>query len=168
MLPEQSCVSAILPIPTMDQFLKWKNDRGFSTESQALLALVELFLSQEINQSPSIGSQVHRPDPAPIQTQVTHLQIAGECLESGLTELKKEIISHQPLVSAARIQELERDIAELREVIQMGRQIINDRLLALHSRIERLEGSPSLSPVNYDDLPDDEPDEILHDFLDPE
>lgn len=121
MAAEHHGVSADLPDVLMGQFLQWKQDRGYGTDSQALIALVELFFA------------------------------------------------HQPLVKESRIQKLEQEVAQLKEVIQMGRGMITDRMDLLQAQILRLEGRSQSAPVadavDFDDLPDDEPDEILTDFL---
>ena len=166
---ERCGVSADLPNVLMGQFLRWKIDRGFATDSQALIALLELFFSSPLALPPL--PQPHSPvssDLTQIQAQLTHLQAAREWLETSQTQLKQEIVSHQPLVSEARVQSLEQEVTQLKEVIQLGQSIINERLETLQTRLTRLEGTAPLPPLAEDDLlPDDEPDEILTDFLEP-
>lgn len=151
----------------MGQFLRWKRDRGFTTDAQALSALLQLFFSGDLAGASTLPTALSQ-DRVQMQAQITHLQVANENLEAGQTELKQESLSHQPLVSGARMQSLEQEVAQLRQVIQRGQGLINDRLAVLAARIQRLEGpAAGTTPVNHDDLPDDEPDEILTDFLEP-
>jgi len=177
MATEHQGVAADLPDVLLEQFLGWKTERGYATDSQALIALLELFFSSSLarpSTSLPTGSDPHSPidpDLIQIQAQLTHLQAASEWLELGQVQLKQEIISQQPFVKEARIHKLEQEVAQLKEVIQMGRGLINDRMELLQARILQLEGRSQSAPgdaVNFDDLPDDEPDEILTDFLEPE